>query len=85
MFRSIIRTTFRWITDKQFGDEKVFHTRLFPSDLGFIWCFTYDPPESSPSGGEGKVRKRPGSVAVHIVTPAGTAACQALYEDGKAI
>ena len=45
-----------WITDEQFSDENIFHTRLFPSDFGFIWCFTYDPPDTSPSGGEGKVR-----------------------------
>ena len=44
------------ITDKQFSNKDVFHTRLFPSDFGFIWCFTYDPPDASPSGGEGQVR-----------------------------
>ena len=43
-----------WITDEQFSDENIFHTRLFPSDFGFIWCFTYDPPDTSPSGGEGQ-------------------------------
>ena len=45
---------FSLITDEQFGDEDIFHTRLFPSDFGFIWCFTYDPPDTSPSGGEGQ-------------------------------
>ena len=49
---------FSVITDKQFSNEDVFHTRLFPSDFGFIWCFTYDPPDSSPSGGEGQVNKK---------------------------
>ena len=61
------------ITDKQFINKDVFHTRLFPSDFGFIWCFTYDPPDDSPSGGEGQVRFNQAQIRAKLVVIASNA------------